>query len=333
MLAALSLTACLVATIRVAATASAKSARVELSPCDAQGNPLPGQSYYKIHARAGRTAREYALVGNAGDRAGRVSVVPVDATSALYGGVAYRLPGQPRRHVGAWTRVSRSKIWLRPGETVVVSFTVHLPKHLKPGQYVGGLTAFVPARHRKSAKLAVLRLQLRVVTAILVRVPGPTRSRFTISHVSVLHQPTGIFAGVRIRNSGSRLLKGHGKLIVRKVGEHAAGIRKPFFVDTMVPHTAITYPIPWKPKPKRGEYKARVRLTWKAGAAGWHHRLWVGPRRHRAPLRLDLFSKRRVSAFSLSLADLAGLVCVTAGGVMAGMMFWRHRPIYKADEL
>lgn len=315
---------------RSAWAAGVNSPRVELLPSDAHGNPIAGQSYYHIKARPGKTVHEYAKVGNTGTRAGLVSLVPVDAESALYGGVSYRLPGQQRRQVGGWTKMQRTKVWLRPGRSVVVPFTVHLPKGLKPGQYVGGLTAFVPSPRPKGAKFAVLTVQLRVVSAIVIQVPGPIRTSLGISSVSVKYQPTGVFAGVHIRNTGGRLLTGHGALIVRKVGDSSAIIHKHFFVDTTVPHTSITYPIPWKPKPSYGVYDARATLTWKGGHTSWNHTFRVGPPPPPPrPAQPGGHPVKKTFPMGMSVGAIVGIAVLVLGAIMFGVILWRRRAASK----
>src|SRR5579872_5799741 len=147
-----------------AAAAGDSGGGVVLTPADAQGTPIENPGYFEISGAPGSDVALYALVGNIQQNTVSVSLAAVDAASGVYGGISYDLPQQPRKVVGAWVALSSARFKLPSRKAKVVDVTVHIPASATPGQYVGGLTAYVPAS-KGSASLVV---QLRRVVAIVV---------------------------------------------------------------------------------------------------------------------------------------------------------------------
>ncbi|MBV9282121.1 MAG: hypothetical protein JOZ41_18735 [Chloroflexi bacterium] len=239
--------------------------RVVLQPSDARGNPVPGPGYYQVTAGSGTTLTLDALVGNLGPRAATVLLAPVDTRSGVYGGISYDLPEQRRRRVGSWITLSRTGVHLRPGKAIVVPFTLHVPATARPGQDVGGLTAFVPSPRPRAKGRGALQIQFRRVVAVVVTVPGPSIARFTVGAVEPARRPQGMTVLVRLTNSGTTLLQAQGTLWVWEVGRRQPVIAVHLSVDTTVPHTTVSYPVPWTGHPAPGRYSFRVVTWWNGG--------------------------------------------------------------------
>lgn len=266
------------ATLAVASAAGKPTTSpIKLLPSSAQGSPLSGPSYFHEGGRPGSTLYLHALVGNGGTSTATVVLQPVDAQSGLFGGVSYDLPNQNLQHLGAWVRLNRDRVRLRPHENTVVNFQVHIPRGLRSGQYVGGLTAYVPVRHPRETKFGALLVQLRSVAAVVVTAPGPTYGQFQIGGVRAVYEPSGLFASILMSNTGNLLIKGRGYITVTKAGSSKPAISRGFSVGTTVPHTSLRYPIPWVPKPAYGSYNANVTLTWWDGKTAWKSSFRLGP--------------------------------------------------------
>jgi len=237
---------------------------VVLTPSDDQGNEITSPGYFEVSGAPGASVQLYALVGNIQSVTVKLSLVPVDATSGVYGGISYNLPKQPRKHVGAWVTLSSQGFRLPPQKARVVSIIVHIPSSAAPGQYVGGLTAYVPAPSGKSAII----VQLRRVVAIVVTVTGgPAFGRFTIGSIRPKHRPDAYYVVSHIHNTGTMLLKGQGHLWVWKSGRKKPVISAPITLDTTVPHTTVYYPVLLAKRPKPGSYSFKLTLTWDGGGA------------------------------------------------------------------
>jgi len=252
---------------RAATPAVPQGGGVVLAPSDSQGNEIDGSGYFEVTVAAGSTATVYGIVGNVQHQRVAISVVPVDARSGVYGGVSYNLPQQRRKAVGAWMSVSTSKVALDPRKAMVLSVTVHVPAGTPGGQYVGGLTAFVPTttvsgRYRRGA---AVQLQLRRVVAVVVTVPGPSFGRFEIGSVRLKHRPDAFYLITHIHNTGTILLKGQGHLWIWRQGVKKAVVSSGISVDTTLPRTTVHYPIFWSRNPVKGIYHYSAEITWTGG--------------------------------------------------------------------
>jgi hypothetical protein len=167
--------------------------------------------------------------------------------------------------VGAWVQLSRRWVWLGPNRGTVVPFSLHIPRRIPPGQYVGALTAFVPAGAQQAGRGVGLRLQTRVFSAIVVTIPGPLHARFTPLGVTAQVESNDLYLLVHVRNSGNVLLKGQGYLWVYAPGGTKPWIHTRIQVDTTVPQTTVHYPIYWTKQAAAGRYRFAVKIRWAGG--------------------------------------------------------------------
>lgn len=239
---------------------------VTVYPADAQGNRIEHPGYWTITAQPGTKTKLYAVVGDVSKASAAVHIIPVDATDALFGGLAYNLPTAPLRHVGTWVHLPASKLSLNANKGAVIPFTVAVPKGTKPGQYVGGVSAYVPSSNRQSSGNAQVLVQPRVVTAVVVTVPGPQTSRFTIKNVKALYQAGAFYIVPHLSNSGNTLLKGQGYLWVYQPGHAKPIVYQPMPVDTTLPQTTFAYPVRWSKHPAKTTYHWVVKMNWNGGS-------------------------------------------------------------------
>lgn len=250
--------------------AGATGLPVIIRPSDSHGIQLNGPGYFVIKARPGSTTHLYALVGNKSQQQTVVSLVPVDAATGVYGGVTARLASQPRRLVGSWLRIPTHKLKLGAGKGELVPFTLSVPKHTRPGQYVGALTAFVPSNVTKHGQGFAFTVQTRLADDIVVTVPGPKRWGFQIKGISTQRRTIGTYATVKVRNSGTMMLKGWGYLWIWRAGQKNPVLSKPLRIDTTLPHTMVRYPLILGLHPKPGYYSFKLKVWW-AGGHGIYH--------------------------------------------------------------
>lgn len=258
---------CISTVLALAGSASAANltAPVTLRPSDATGNTVTGPGYYDIESRPGGVTRLYAVVANPGRTRVRVRVAPVDARSGEYGAVSYDLPAQPRRQVGRWIRLQRGVLPLNARQGAVVPFLVRVPRRVSGGQYVGGLSAYVPSSVRRITRGMGLRVQTRVVDAVVVTIPGQMRASLRPVQVVATYRSNDLYAIVRIRNTGNLLLKGTGNLWLYAPHARRPWIHRAFPIDTTVPRTTVNYPVRWAHRVRPGTYRFVARLDWRAG--------------------------------------------------------------------
>lgn len=247
---------------------------VTLFPSDARGNRILSPGYFAFTAAPGSTTRLYAVAGNESRRTATIRVVPVDAATAVYGGVSYSLPGQRRRGVGAWVRLPGNSFTVRPARGTIIAFDVRVPRGVKPGQYVGGLSAYVPATKRNRAGFGI-RVQTRIVDGILITVPGAERSRFSVLRVRAARRPDAWYVVARLVNSGTTLLPGSGHLWVWRQGSRKAVISTAMTIGRTVPRTRFTYPVRLGKRPVPGTYTFSIKVWWNGGKAAMKGRFTV----------------------------------------------------------
>jgi hypothetical protein len=241
---------------------------IELRPSDAQGSVLPGDGYYQVVAQPGETVQLYAFVGNRGRQPAGIDLVPVDAASGEYGAISYDLPGQRRRMVGAWVTLSHRWVSLAPDQGIVVPFTVHVPHTARSGQYIGGLSAFVPAPKAAARHGIGLTVQTRILDAIEVTIPGGSKAQLRVTGLTATYRSNAMYVLVHIRNTGTVLLKGRGYLWVYAPHSSKPWIHRSFALDTTVPGTDVHYPLHWAHRVPPGPYRYSVVVSWSGGAYG-----------------------------------------------------------------
>lgn len=247
-----------------ALAAGAAGGGVVLTPCDAQGNEIETPGYFEISGAPGSTTQLYALVGNIQRVTVSISLTPVDARSGVYGGISYGLPQEPRKHVGAWIALSTTWVKLPSRKAKVVDLTVRIPASAKPGQYVGGVTAYVPAARGGAALVVQLR---RVVAVVITVTGGPMYGRFTLGSIGAKRRPDATYVVSHIHNTGTILLKGQGHLWVWETGRRKPVVTAPVTLDTTVPQTTVNYPVLLAKRPTPGTYTFKLTLTWDGGVA------------------------------------------------------------------
>ncbi len=121
-------------------------------------------------------------------------------------------------------------------------FTVHVPRHAKPGQYFAGIVA-VGSKRR--------------VALVEVDVAGPRLARFVLGAV---HADRAVLY-LHVSNTGNVARRPQG--IVSIQTRRGATLRRlRFRMGSFLPHTAVEYPLRLEPRLAHGTYVAVVRLTY-----------------------------------------------------------------------
>ncbi len=253
-----------------ALAAGATGLPVVIQPSDANGNETSGPGYFVLTAAAGSTTHLYALLGNKSHQKAVVSIIPVDAATGVYGGVTAKLSSQPRRLVGAWIHLSVHKVKLDPDKGQVISFTLHVPLHTAPGQYVGALTAMVPAHDTQRGRGFAFTVQTRLADDVVVTVPGPQSWTFQPKGVTGQRRTVGTYVIAHIKNSGTMMLSGWGYLWLWQPGRNKPVLAVPFRLGTALPHTMTNYPLQLGKHPRTGRYAFELKVWWNGGKTDQH---------------------------------------------------------------
>jgi hypothetical protein len=252
------------------------SVPVALFPSDAQGNRLPGPGWWTETAAAGTTLDLYAAVGNPGTKKVAFQLAPTDTATSTFGGIAYSLANQPLRATGKWVRLPGTRYSIKPDKALIIPFTVHVPGNIGAGQYVTGLAASPPPSARSPGAVGV-KVQVRVAIPVIIIVPGPMHSRFTLRGVSVASVGTSTAVVLDLFNAGNTLLKGKGHLWVWRRGLSAALVSAPLSINTTLPQLPVPCPVILGPHPVATSYTWKLRLAWKGGSLTRHGAFRIQP--------------------------------------------------------
>jgi WxL interacting protein linking bacterial and host surfaces len=204
------------------------------------------RGYFVKAARPGSRISDEVQVINVGDRAGRVRLFTVDATTGQTSGVVYGSGEQRQQGVGAWMRLGARTLALAPGESRTVPFTVRVPFGAPGGEHLGGIVAapVLPVARRAgrtSRRTFQINVREQAIIAVQVSLPGPRHQSLAITGARPggTHGFQALLVG--LANRGNTLLKGRGTLTVTDRGGRVRK-RVRFALDTFVPRTQIAYP-------------------------------------------------------------------------------------------
>lgn len=207
------------------------------------------QPYFTFEAHGNTVIDGLAVVKNRGRAAGTARIYAVDATTEARGGVAYGMYQDKPANVGAWVQLETDSVTLAPGENQIVSFQVSVPAGARVGDHVGGLvvenidggTVQQADNGRREATFHV-KLQTRSVVAVQVTVPGESVEQIDVLGLTPGGQNGYQILHLNLRNSGNRMVKSRGTLLVRDAdGQRVQQLR--FDVNTFLPETTIAYPL------------------------------------------------------------------------------------------
>lgn len=264
------------------------------------------KSYFILKANPGDVIRDQIRVVNTGGKTGTAYLYPVDATTGQTSGAVYQSRQSPRLDVGAWIRLSRSRVTLAPGKNAVVDFTIRVPRTVRPGDHLGGIVAENAQVQAASGKGALqIKIKHLTIDAVEVQLPG---------RAAAIVEPTGVKAGgehgyqyvyVHLQSGGTVMIKPAATLTVRNAAGRVVAKRS-LQLDTFLPATAIDYPVLLpKQSLSPGSYTAVVRLRSSSAPV-------VGYRKTPAPT----FDVTRTFTFSVSSGEqtqvFSGVAPVTA---------------------
>lgn len=269
-LSALVIAAAFAASTSASAPAAAPGApRFSIRPVTYDPAVPATQSYFIFDTKPGTVVQSELKVANVGDAPGTVLLYAVDATTGQTSGTVYRSRSARRLDVGAWLRVSSSRLRLAAGETRVVPFEFVVPMHVRSGEHVGGIVAENATRptvgtagSQHAGSSFTIKLRFLSIVAVVVNLPGRMIERVAVTGVNADHVPGYQRLRIRLRNGGNALEKPLATLNVTNSGGITV-LRRWIKLDTILPQTAIAYPIYLRRlRLPVGEYRASVQLRY-----------------------------------------------------------------------
>lgn len=227
--------------------------------------PQTASNYFVLKTAPGSVLSRSVKVTNVGDSAGAVRLYAVDATTGKTTGAVYLGDDRPRRGVGAWVALDRSRLTLRPGQSEVVGFSLKVPDAVRGGQHLGGLVADAVAPQRAKSEErgdGNFRVDVRrlTVTAVQVELPGRSDIRMDMTGLRAGGKPGYQEVLVKMENPGNRMIKPTLEVQISDSDAEPV-LERTTKLDTFLPQTAIEYPVPvLKQGLPEGTYRGNVVL-------------------------------------------------------------------------
>lgn len=151
-------------------------------------------------------------------------VYAADAIQSSEGGSAYKLPDQPKNHIGNWVSFAQSTQTVAPGQTLIVPYQITIPAQVTPGTYQGGL--IVQLTGANSSDSAQIKVVTRLIEPIIVSIPGRKTIDYSLDDFSYEQIAGTPNFYLKFSNKGNVLLRG-------EIDLHIAGtlLNKPYSIS------------------------------------------------------------------------------------------------------
>jgi hypothetical protein len=226
----------------------------------------PHSHYYRIVGAPGSSVTQTVDLVNKNSHPIDVRVAGLDGYTSDATGAAYTTPANVAKGTGTWIVVSTPELTLQAGEPRAVDFTVQIPAHTAPGEYLAAVGMWVPLASTTTTQPGgnhagfAVTLQGERVIAVEIIVPGPERASLVVGGVKAVAAPDGLRLQVAISNTGNAFTHGSGVITVADTK-----LDYPFDIDTFVSHTTIHYLLPWTRSVVPGTHQVSIKLTYDGG--------------------------------------------------------------------
>lgn len=267
-LASMGVGACIFVFIQISLAHSAVSPSFSIEPTFADSSDTGSEGYFIYTSTPGTRIDDSIHITNTSPLRGSIDLYAVDVTTGQMGGTSVLTYSDPKRDVGAWITLSRSRVTLAPGQSQDVPFTLTVPEHVRPGQHGGAIVAEDTqreqhVRQRQNTSAMKIDIQSVVALGVLINLPGPFVERLSATGIRYDEKSMHQRLLLTLKNTGTQLLHPSGSLQLHDDdGQLLQTV--PMMLHTFVPQTAIDYPIDIQHKAlipgKR--YTIQLRLTY-----------------------------------------------------------------------
>lgn len=214
-------------------------------------------TYFRLRVERGTDRRQSVVIENLSRRHKHLLVDAVDGLTGTTSGSVYANRDDPRKQAGAWLTLPRKSVDLPPETTIRVPFSIAVPDGAAPGDHLAGIAIQDAHRTHSKSRLSITQI-IRVVVGVQIIVEGPTQKALGLGKVSLNALPGTKVPSVvvHIANTGTELCKP--RLDVTLAGADARQQLVSRKLDTILPGTAIDYPLPWPKALDAGAYEVGV---------------------------------------------------------------------------
>ena len=189
------------------------------------GPPRSGALHYRLTLEPGQSVTERVRIQNTSEIPLEFRIYRGQAQSGPNGALDGPLYGQEVSGVGTWLSPEKAQVKLDSNGRTDVSFRVDVPPGTPPGDHLGFIFVDISPESLDSLESSVeteqplqedkasfrLRVSTRFGLAVVVRVPGETRTEFSIDRVEKFVRDGRLGLRFLGKNSGNVYLKPAGK--------------------------------------------------------------------------------------------------------------------------
>lgn len=244
-----------------------------VTPVSTSDPAVTANGYFIYKVESSKSVTGTILLKNPGTKAVTILLAGVDALTSQTGGSAFETADTAPSGVATWLKFDEPSVTLPAGMQKPVDFTVSVPQSVQPGQYLAGISAYIPnapptagTGTTKTHVGVSLTMQTRYVIGVQVDVAGKWTPSFKVDSVALVRNPSGPFIGVHMKNDGDVFLKPSGTIVMSDASGKRV-IDQKISMGTFVPGTDVTYPVKWSGELKPGDYKVTLEMRYGANAS------------------------------------------------------------------
>jgi hypothetical protein len=177
------------------------------------------KGHFQYAVNAGAKVQDAVEVLNLTDEDLKVELYPADLEQSPGGAVSPTQAADETDAVGKWMDLERSSVTLAPKAKKYVSFTVDVPKGVRPGDYLGAVVGSVETQKAVNG----LTVESRVALTARVRVPGEPKLAAEIGPLRMTNG--GRTFEVELRNTGNLFFTTKGTVDIDSGGRRVASLR------------------------------------------------------------------------------------------------------------
>lgn len=314
-------------------TAPAAHAADEPGAFSARPSPAAPQdkagTFFRLHVERGTDRRQSVLIENLSKQNKHLLVSAVDGLTGTTSGSVYANRDVPRKAAGSWITIPVKSIDLPAGKSARVPFALSIPKTARTGDHLAGIAIQDARRTHSGSQMAITQI-IRVVVGVHIIVDGPRQEALSLGKVSMKALPGTKVPSVviHVENTGTKLCKPLLEVTLNGASNKQQLVSRQ--LDTVLPGTAIDYPMPWPTALNAGSYEVGVQAKQCGDPQAVQESADLGTTLVGTPDNPEPPQPKvivqQVAIPWLGIAALLAAVAVLSAGAMAFLLRRRKRP-------
>jgi hypothetical protein len=169
-------------------TVPANNVTFAIAPSNGKTND--GRPTFGYEAKPGQVIKDHVIVYNLGRVKATLVLYPIDAMTGADGSFSLTQLTDQQKAFGRWAKFDKNFFVLPGGQSVVVGFTITVPKNANPGDVAGGIVVSdVPKRPTINSVQQQLAVATRIGLRSVVRVDGKLHASLAVNDLTTSFEP------------------------------------------------------------------------------------------------------------------------------------------------